>query len=76
MKISCEQASHICNKSQYKEAGFWEIFRLRLHILTCKACASFTKKNTALTSLCERAGLNTLSEADKESMKKDLEQRF
>ena len=76
MKISCEQASHICNKSQYKEAGFWEILRLRLHILTCKACASFTKKNTALTSLCERAGLNTLSEADKESMKKDLEQRF
>ncbi|MEM9000392.1 MAG: hypothetical protein AAGB24_09010 [Bacteroidota bacterium] len=76
MKISCEEASHICNKSQYKEAGIWEILKLKLHILTCKACASFTKKNTVLTSLCDRAGLSMLSEREKEAMKKKLEKRF
>ncbi len=76
MKISCEEASTICNKSQYKEAGFWEILKLKLHILMCKTCAKFTKQNTALTSLCERAGLNTLSESDKEAMKKDLEKHL
>ncbi|SNZ01543.1 hypothetical protein [Flagellimonas pacifica] len=76
MKISCEEASTICNKSQYKEAGFWEIMKLKLHILMCKTCAKFTKQNTALTSLCERAGLNTLSESDKEAMKKDLEKHL
>lgn len=76
MKISCEDASHICNKSQYKEASFWEILKLRLHILTCKACARFTKQNTMLTSLCERAGLDVLSENDKEAMKKNLEKHL
>ncbi|UII78451.1 hypothetical protein [Flagellimonas sp. CMM7] len=76
MKISCDEASNICNKSQYKEAGFWEILKLRLHILSCKACAKFTKQNTALTSLCDRAGLNVLSESDKEEMRKDLEKHL
>lgn len=76
MKISCEEASHICNRSQYKEASFWDVLKLRLHILTCKACAKFTKQNTALTSLCERAGLNVLSENDKEAMKKKLEKHL
>ncbi|WP_420604225.1 hypothetical protein [Flagellimonas sp.] len=76
MKISCEEAAHICNKSQYKEASFWQITKLKLHILMCKTCAKFTKQNTALTSLCERAGLNVLSESDKEAMKKDLEKHL
>ncbi|WP_190809667.1 hypothetical protein [Flagellimonas sp. S3867] len=76
MKITCEEASHICNKSQYNEAGYWQMLKLRIHILMCKTCAKFTKQNKALTSLCERAGLNTLSESDKEIMKKDLEKHL
>nr|WP_299213826.1 hypothetical protein [uncultured Allomuricauda sp.] len=76
MKISCEEASNICNKSQYKEAGGWEILKLRLHIIMCKACAKFTKENTMLTSLCDRAGLNVLSESDKDEMRKDLKKHL
>ncbi|MEX0313053.1 MAG: hypothetical protein AB3N18_02670 [Allomuricauda sp.] len=76
MKITCEEASEICNKSQYKEASLWQIIKLRWHILMCKTCAKFTKQNTALTSLCNRAGLNVLSESDKEDMKKDLEKHL
>ncbi|MBS9461693.1 hypothetical protein KIM67_04680 [Flagellimonas sp. 389] len=76
MKISCEQASNICNKSQYKEASFWEIQKLKLHILMCKTCAKFTKNNTALTSLCDKAGLNVLSENDKEEMRKKLKEHL
>ncbi|MCL6264892.1 hypothetical protein [Flagellimonas myxillae] len=76
MKISCEEAATICNKSQYKEAGLWETIKLRFHIFTCKTCAKFTKKNKTLTTLCDKANLNTLSEAEKKVMKKDLEQRL
>lgn len=76
MKISCEEASNICNKSQYKEAGFWQVLKLRIHILTCRTCAKFVKKNTMLTSLCEKANLTTLSESDKETMRKDLEKHL
>ena len=76
MKISCEEASHICNKSQYKEASFWEILKLRFHIFYCKTCAKFTKRNKTLTTLCDKAGLTVLSEEDKECMKRDLEKKL
>lgn len=76
MKITCEEASNICTKSQYKEAGTWEIIKLKLHIFMCKNCAKFTKQNTALTSLCDKAGLNVLSESEKTAMKKDLEKHI
>lgn len=76
MKISCEEASHICNKSQYDEASFWEVLKLRLHVLYCKTCAKYSKKNSKLTSLCDKAGLSSLSDNDKECMKRDLEDRL
>lgn len=76
MKITCEEASHICDKSQYKEASFWEILKLRLHNLYCKACARHTKRNQTLTSLCNRANLRVLSDSEKETMKQDLEEKL
>lgn len=76
MKITCEEASSICDKSQYKEASFWDIFKLRIHLLYCKACKAYSKKNSELTSMCDRAGLNMLSKDDKDRMKRDLEQKL
>lgn len=76
MKITCEEAATICNKSQYKEAGFWQVMKLRFHIFTCKTCAKFTKQNKMLTTLCDKANLNTLTEGEKEVMKKDLEKHL
>ncbi|MEJ1223039.1 hypothetical protein [Sediminicola sp. 1XM1-17] len=70
--ISCQEAAVICNKAQYKEAKFMEILRLKFHILMCKTCSKYTKKNTKLTSLCEQAGLHTLSEKDKSEMQEKL----
>ncbi|MCW5516754.1 hypothetical protein [Muriicola sp. Z0-33] len=74
--ISCEQAAIICNKSQYHEASFLEKIKFRIHLFVCKACAGFTKKNTQLTALCEKAQLQQLSEEDKRLMKKELENKF
>lgn len=70
--ISCQEAAVICNKAQYREAKFLEILRLKFHILMCKTCSKYTKKNTKLTSLCEQARLNALSEKDKLEMKQKL----
>jgi len=76
MKITCEEASNICDKSQYQEAGWWEILKLRLHLLYCKACRTYSKNNSELTSMCDRAGLNMLSKDDKEQMKRDIEKKL
>lgn len=71
--ITCEQAAHICNKKQYKEASLKERFQLIMHVLICKTCASFSKKNTQLTKLCDKAKLHSLTPQEKEQIKKNLQ---
>lgn len=71
--ISCEKAAKICNKVQYKEASLFEKINLHIHLLICKTCPSFSKKNTKFTSLCEKAKLQSLSELEKSEMKQKLE---
>ncbi len=74
--ISCDEAAVICNKTQYKEASSWERFKLKFHLFMCRTCSAFTKKNTQLTTLCERANLRALSDNEKAQMKKRLEEGY
>ncbi|QCX02376.1 hypothetical protein FGM00_13720 [Aggregatimonas sangjinii] len=70
--ISCEKAALICNKTQYEEATSWEKFKLRFHLLICKTCSKFSEQNGQLTSICEKAKLQALSEEQKSQMKEQL----
>lgn len=71
--INCEEATHICDKSQYKEASLWQIIKLNIHFLYCKICRKYTKKNTKLSSLCSNANLKTLTPKEKEKIQKALD---
>lgn len=71
----CEKAANICNKTQYREATFIEKLKLRFHLLMCKTCSAFSKQNSTLTSLCEKANLQTLSEKEKTKMKEKLQNK-
>ncbi len=73
--ISCEEAAILCNKAQYKEATFVQKIKLKFHLLLCSTCAAFTKKNTQLTSLCQEADLQILSEPEKIKMKERLQEK-
>ena len=70
--INCEEARLICHKTQYKDASFLEILKLKLHLFICKACSAFSRKNTKLTTLCEEATLHVLSDKEKVHMKERL----
>ena len=76
MLIKCEEASHICDKAQYKEASFWEIIKLKLHHAYCKVCLKHSRMNSKLTKLCNHANIHTLDEEIKKEMKKDLEKQL
>lgn len=76
MMISCEKAAGICNKKQYKEASWWQVAQLKLHIFYCKTCNQFSTKNTVFTSLCDKANLHVISEEEKETMKKEFEKQL
>ncbi|RPD96703.1 hypothetical protein EGM88_10105 [Aureibaculum marinum] len=52
--INCDEATTICNKSQYKEASFWEIIKLRYHIFSCKLCRTYSKQNATVTKICSK----------------------
>ena len=76
MMISCEKAAIICHKTQYREATFMEQIKLKFHVFMCKNCPEFVARNTKLTTLCQKADLQSLTEAEKHEMKKYLKENF
>lgn len=72
--ISCNEAVTICNKKQYREAGLRQRWQLWLHLLVCKHCATFSRRNRRLTELCKEARIRQLSDADKARLRKNLEE--
>ena len=54
MKITCDEATAICDKSQYKEASFFEILKLRVHLLLCKKCGLYSKQNAVMSKCFEK----------------------
>ncbi|MFT5751534.1 MAG: hypothetical protein ACI828_000883 [Flavobacteriales bacterium] len=76
VKLKCRDAEHICDKNQYKEAGFWEKMKLTLHMAYCRACRKYTIKNTKLTQAIQSPEVQTVSHSEKEALKKKLEQQL
>lgn len=54
MKITCDEATTICDKTQYKEATLWEKIKLNIHLLYCKHCGIYSKQNAVMTKCYEK----------------------
>ncbi|WP_442265176.1 hypothetical protein ACSIGC_12630 [Tenacibaculum sp. ZS6-P6] len=82
LKISCQEANEICNKSQYNESTFSERMKLQLHIAFCKACALYTKQNVKLTGMFKAKAMDCrneshcMSDKDKEILKEKLKEQM
>ena len=72
--ITCEESKTICSKNQYKEASWSERLSMWLHVMMCKTCFKFSRKNTKLTGLCKEASLHALTDIEKTEIKKKLDQ--
>ncbi len=72
---SCEEIQVICSKSQYRESSLWERLQMKLHMLICKSCGLFTKKNSKLSALLKKAPIYRMSESEKERLKSKLRQQ-
>ena len=70
--LKCEEANHICDKSQYREASLIEKIKLTIHLLYCRVCRKYTKSNAKLTECIKQSELNVLEESVKKSMKSDF----
>jgi predicted anti-sigma-YlaC factor YlaD len=80
-KITCDEATTICDKNQYGEATFTDKLKLQLHILTCKICAQYSEQNALLTKIYKRKAKSDqtqtsslcMSSEEKERLRKELE---
>lgn len=76
MFISCEEANHNCDKSQYNEASLWGKLKLSIHLLYCKACQKYSKKNSKLTAVIGNSNVDCLDIKDKQKMKDCFEKEL
>ncbi|WP_299667144.1 hypothetical protein [uncultured Polaribacter sp.] len=81
LKITCDEATTICDKNQYGEASILELIKLNIHFIRCRICALYTKQNMRLTSFykgysksCKEIK-HCMSLEDKNQLKKVLEER-
>ncbi|WP_405610391.1 hypothetical protein [Polaribacter sp. Asnod1-A03] len=79
LKLTCDEATTICDKNQYGEATLLEKLKLNIHFITCKICFKYTKQNMTLTKIykghaksCKELK-SCLSTEEKEVLKKELQ---
>jgi len=78
---TCDEATAISDKDQYKEATSWELIKLGFHTMMCKSCKVYTIQNKSLTkiieykAIAEKKALKTLSDTDKVNLKKEVASR-
>jgi hypothetical protein len=76
--ISCDEATLICDKSQYKEATLAEKLKLNWHFMQCKICRLYTIQNNRMSILFRMKSTackqhkNCLSQIDKEKLSTEL----
>jgi len=76
-RIHCEEANHICDKSQYRESSLLEKLKLKLHLLYCNACRKYSSRNQKLTVAIKNGCPNgRMPEVEKTRLKEQLHQEM
>ena len=65
--IDCEEAKHICDKAQYNETTWWELFRLNIRLLYCNITRAYSKRNQNLSRSKNRNRKNIICRYFKEN---------
>lgn len=79
-KLTCDEATTICDKSQYKEASFIEKVKLSVHFLQCKVCKLYTRQNLLLSVFYKKKAAGSknthhcLTPEEKELLKQKLKE--
>ncbi|EDP97715.1 hypothetical protein U8527_05185 [Kordia algicida OT-1] len=74
--ISCEEAKHICDKSQYGEASFWEKVKLNVRLSWCRITRAYSSNNNKLTKLVEKSNIDAIENDKKAEMQRKLQEEM
>ena len=76
--ITCDEATQICDKTQYNEGTLLEKIKLNFHFLQCKICRLYTRQNSKMTLLYKikasdcKEHKRCLSQLEKEALLKEF----
>ncbi|OUR91363.1 hypothetical protein A9Q87_10395 [Flavobacteriales bacterium 34_180_T64] len=71
--ISCEEAQHICDKTQYEEATFWEKTKLNIRLSWCRITRAYSIKNGKLTDIVNNSNVECLKHNEREDIKEQFQ---
>jgi len=74
--ISCDEAKHICDKTQYGEATGWERFKLGLRLSWCRFTKVYSKNNNKLSDAVQKADINCLKATERKKLQDKLGQEL
>ncbi len=74
--LSCDEANHTCDKTQYNDASLWEKIKLNLHLIYCSACREYTKNNAKLTKLMRGKEVKIMPNTEKTNLQKAFEKEL
>jgi len=78
--IKCDEATTICDKSQYGEASTFDKMRLSLHNFLCHRCKLYTEQNKVMTKIFKvhmhKPTEQHLCDADKDALQKVLKEEM
>ena len=83
MKITCKEASRLISEGQDRKLGFYDRWRLRMHLWICDNCRRFERQVTLLRAAMHSLGQGeddalqgpNLSTGSKERIRKALAER-
>ena len=71
--VSCDEAMHICDKSQYGESTGWERVKLSIRLSWCKITKAYFKRNNKLTDVVQKSNINVLKNAERNKLQEQFE---
>jgi outer membrane protein OmpA-like peptidoglycan-associated protein len=77
--INCDEATQICDKSQYCEASTFDKIKLSIHNFLCKKCHLYSEQNKIITKLFKvhiHPNKEKLKPEEKEKLKQILEKNI
>ena len=79
--IKCNEATSICDKTQYGESSTFDKLRLSIHNFLCHKCKLYSEQNKVMTkffkvNLDKKHSSKCLHNSEKEKMEKDLQKEL
>ncbi len=74
--VSCEEAQHICDKTQYGEATSWERVKLSIRLSWCRITKAYSKNNNKLTEAVQKAEVNCLKNDERTKIQNEFEKEL